>query len=115
MNPSGRTPDGLNAALSACTGDVVVRVDGHAELADDYVRVAVSELIRVGADNVAGSMDAQGTTAFQRAVGCAMRSRIGVGNARFHVGGEAGPADTVYLGVFRRAWLEQVGGIARDR
>ena len=112
-NPSGRTPDGLNAALSAATGDVVVRVDGHAELADDYVRVAVGELIRVGADNVGGIMDAQGITAFQKAVGCAMRSRIGVGNARFHVGGEAGPADTVYLGVFRRATLARLGGFDR--
>ncbi len=109
-NPSGRTPDGLNAALAAATGDVVVRVDGHAELADDYVRVAVSELVRVGADNVGGIMDARGITPFQRAVGCAMRSRIGVGNARFHVGGGAGPADTVYLGVFRRATLARLGG-----
>ena len=30
--------------------------------------------------------------------------------ARFHTGGDAGPADTVYLGVFRRAWLTRMGG-----
>ena len=29
---------------------------------------------------------------------------------RFHTGGEAGPADTVYLGVFRREALDRVGG-----
>ncbi|MEY4197566.1 MAG: hypothetical protein RLZZ477_151, partial [Actinomycetota bacterium] len=40
----------------------------------------------------------------------AMRSPIGVGGARFHVGGKAGPTDTVYLGVFRRNALERVGG-----
>src|SRR5699024_9532395 len=28
----------------------------------------------------------------------------------FHVGGRAGPAETVYLGVFRRTWLRRVGG-----
>ena len=39
-----------------------------------------------------------------------MRSPLGVGGARFHTGGEAGPADTVYLGVFRRHWLTSVGG-----
>jgi hypothetical protein len=39
-----------------------------------------------------------------------MTSRIGVGNAAFHTGGVAGPADTVYLGVFRREVLEQQGG-----
>jgi hypothetical protein len=39
-----------------------------------------------------------------------MTSRIGVGNAAFHTGGQAGEAETVYLGVFRRAVLEQQGG-----
>ncbi|MER7073846.1 glycosyltransferase family 2 protein [Terrabacter sp. NPDC000476] len=109
-NPSGRTPDGLNAAIGAATGEVIVRVDGHAEIPDDYISVAVEELLRVGADNVGGIMDARGTTDFERAVACAMRSPLGVGSARFHTGGEAGEADTVYLGVFRRAALERVGG-----
>ena len=39
-----------------------------------------------------------------------MSSRFGVGDARFHYGGEPGPVDTVYLGVFRRAALDRVGG-----
>lgn len=109
-NPSGGTPEGLNAAIAASTGDIVVRVDGHAELPPDYISVAVAELVRVGADNVGGVMDAQGTDDFSRAVAAAMRSPIGVGNARFHVGGSAGEAETVYLGVFRREALERVGG-----
>lgn len=109
-NPSGRTPDGLNAAIGASSGEVIVRVDGHAEIPDDYISVAVAELLRVGADNVGGIMDAQGTSPFERAVAVAMRSPLGVGSARFHTGGEAGDADTVYLGVFRRGALERVGG-----
>ena len=109
-NPSGRTPDGLNAAIGAATGEVIVRVDGHAEIPDDYIRTAVAELTKVGADNVGGIMDARGTTPFERAVACAMRSPLGVGSSRFHTGGQAGEADTVYLGVFRRSALERVGG-----
>ncbi len=109
-NPSGRTPDGLNAAIGASSGAVIVRVDGHAEIPDDYISRAVGELLRVGADNVGGIMDAQGTTTFERAVAAAMRSPLGVGSSRFHTGGSAGEADTVYLGVFRRAALERVGG-----
>ena len=109
-NPSGKTPEALNAAIGASTGDVVVRVDGHAEIPADYVSTAVAELTRVGADNVGGIMDAQGTDDFTRAVACAMRSPIGVGNSRFHVGGGAGESETVYLGVFRRSALERVGG-----
>ncbi|MEO5745330.1 MAG: glycosyltransferase family 2 protein [Terracoccus sp.] len=109
-NPSGRTPDGLNAAIGGATGEVIVRVDGHAEIPGDYIRTAVDELTRVGADNVGGIMDARGTTDFERAVACAMRSPLGVGSSRFHTGGQAGESDTVYLGVFRRAALERVGG-----
>lgn len=109
-NPSGRTPDALNAAIAAATGEVVVRVDGHAEVPADYVRTAVRTLEETGADNVGGTMDARGTTPFERAVAAAMRSPLGVGSSRFHTGGGAGEVDTVYLGVFRRAALERVGG-----
>jgi succinoglycan biosynthesis protein ExoA len=109
-NPSGKTPNALNAAIGAARHTIVARVDGHAEIPADYLRVAVSELLRADADNVGGVMDAQGTSTFERAVACAMRSKLGVGNARFHVGGEPGEAETVYLGVFRRSALQRVGG-----
>lgn len=109
-NPSGRTPDGLNAAILASSGDVVARVDAHAEIPADYLSRAVAALDETGADNVGGVMNAVGKSDLERAVACAMKSRLGVGGARFHTGGGAGEADTVYLGVFRRAALERVGG-----
>lgn len=110
-NPSGRTPEALNLALAALDEvDVVVRVDGHGVLDRDYVRTAVGLLAETGAANVGGLMDAEGVTSFERAVAAAMTSRLGVGAARFHTGGEAGAADTVYLGVFRRDWLSRLGG-----
>ncbi len=109
-NPAGATPSALNAAVAATKHDIVVRVDGHALFPADYVRTAVEVLTETGADNVGGVMAAEGTTPFEQAVACAMTSRLGVGSARFHTGGEAGPADTVYLGVFRREALERVGG-----
>jgi hypothetical protein len=109
-NPSGSTPAALNAAVAATAYDIVVRVDGHALFPADYVRTAVEVLTETGADNVGGIMAAEGVTVFEQAVAAAMTSPLGVGSARFHTGGEAGPADTVYLGVFRRAALRRVGG-----
>ena len=109
-NPSGRTPEGLNKAIALTRHSVIARVDGHAELPGDYLRVAVEALERTGAVNVGGLMGAEGRTPFERAVARAMTTKFGVGNAPFHVGGEEGPADTVYLGVFRRSALEAVGG-----
>ena len=55
-------------------------------------------------------MAAEGITPFQQAVAWAMTSPFGMGAAANHTGGEAGPADTVYLGVYRREAIEQVGG-----
>ena len=109
-NPSGRTPSGLNAALAAAGGSVIARVDGHAMLPAGYLRRAVEVLRETGAANVGGVMAAEGTTGFERAVATAMTSPFGVGAGRFHYGGEPGPADTVYLGVFAREALERAGG-----
>ncbi len=114
-NPSGRTPDALNIALAALSPGcgVVVRVDGHGVLDRDYVRTAQQLLQETGAAIVGGLMDAEGVTTFERAVAAAMTSRLGVGSARFHTGGEPGPADTVYLGAFLREWLDRLGGYDR--
>jgi succinoglycan biosynthesis protein ExoA len=109
-NPSGLTPSGLNAAIADTDSEIVVRIDGHAMVPPDYVRTGVLTLRSSGADNVGGVMAAEGTTDFERAVARAMTSIFGVGGAAFHVGGEPGPALTVYLGCFRREALERVGG-----
>ena len=110
QNPSGRTPDGLNAAIATTTESIIVRVDAHSELSPNYLTIAVETLARTGADNVGGVMAAKGVTLFERAVATAMTSKLGVGSAPFHVGGIEGPVETVYLGVFRRSALERVGG-----
>jgi hypothetical protein len=103
-------PTGLNIAIRASQYSIIVRVDGHSLLPPDYVRAAVETMEETGADNVGGIMAAEGVTPFEQAVARAMTSRIGVGNARFHTGGEAGEVETVYLGTFRRSALERVGG-----
>ncbi len=109
-NPSGRTPDGLNAALAAARHEIIVRMDGHGELSSGYIARSVQVMQETGAANVGGVMAAEGQTDFEQAVALAMRSRLGLGSARFHIGGPPGPAETVFLGVFQRDWLRRVGG-----
>ncbi|WP_029288109.1 glycosyltransferase family 2 protein [Cellulomonas sp. HZM] len=114
-NPSGLTPQGLNIAVRAGvaaqpTATYLIRTDGHAKLPSDYVRVAVDVLERTGADNVGGMMVPVGDGPVQEAVAFAMSHPIGLGGGRFHTGGAEGPADTVYLGSFRRATFERAGG-----
>ena len=109
-NPTGKTPAGLNLAIRTARYDVIARVDGHGVLTPGYIRRSVELLEETGADNVGGVMAAEGQRPFSQAVACAYRSRLGLGASTFHQGGAAGPADTVYLGVFRRSALERVGG-----
>lgn len=109
-NPSGATSDGLNAAIHASSGDYVVRVDAHSRLEPGYVATAIGLLdAHPEFSNVGGQMVAEGRTAFQSAVAWAYMSRWGIGGARYHVGGQAGPAESVYLGVFRRSIFETAG------
>lgn len=128
-NPTGKTPAGLNAAIKAAKHDVIVRVDAHSVLSPGYTKLAVEILNSTGASasaktgaktgntsykggpiaNVGGVMRAVGTTPFQKAVAYAYTSRVGLGGGSFHVGGQAGPSDSVYLGVFRRDLLVEVG------
>ena len=109
-NPTGKTAAGLNLAVAASQSPIIVRVDGHAEIPRNYITLAVEILRETGAVNVGGIMAAEGITKFEKAVARAMRSPLGVGSSRFHTGGDAGEADTVYLGSFRREAINQVGG-----
>ncbi|HSG79013.1 MAG TPA: glycosyltransferase family 2 protein [Acidimicrobiia bacterium] len=109
-NPTGGRSSGLNAAIAAASGTVIVRCDAQARLPADYVATAVALLDETGADVVGGIQDAQGITPTERAIAIAQSTPLGVGDARYRTAGAPGDVDTVYLGVFRREALARVGG-----
>lgn len=109
-NPTGKTATALNLAIAAATFEIICRIDGHAEISDSYIKTAVEIMDQTGAVNVGGLMNAAAAGGFQSVVARAMRSRIGVGASKFHTGGEAGAADTVYLGTFKKSAILQAGG-----
>lgn len=113
-NQLGKTATGLNLAITESNNDVIVRVDAHSVLSPNYTKLALDILNETGAANVGGIMKAEGKTAFQQAVAWAYRSRIGLGGGLFHVGGQAGPSDSVYLGVFRAEVLHRLGGFDEE-
>jgi succinoglycan biosynthesis protein ExoA len=102
-------PTALNAALAGARGTIIVRVDGHTEIASDYVRQCVQELERTGADNVGGRMEAEGSGTVRQAIAAATSSPFGVGGARFHYSEAEEWVDTVYLGAWRRATFDSLG------
>jgi glycosyltransferase involved in cell wall biosynthesis len=113
-NEVGSTPAGLNLGIRSARYQVVVRVDSHSMLPPHYTRIAVATLERTGADNVGGIMAARGETPFERAVAVAYSTKVGLGGTKLHVGGAEGPAETVYLGVFRTESLHRVGLFDED-
>jgi glycosyltransferase involved in cell wall biosynthesis len=109
-NPRGLTTVGMNLCIKEAKHDYVVRVDAHSEPATNYITRGIEILNETGADLLGGVMAAKGKTLFQRSVAWAYTSRFGLGGASYHVGGEAGEAESAYLGIFRKSILEQVGG-----
>ena len=114
-NPGRIQAAGLNAALVEAIGELVVRVDGHCILPPDYVKRCVESLGSSGAAMVGGVMiPAAGDGWVGRTIALAMRARLGAGPARFHVGGEPGWVDTVYLGCYPAELARLKGGYRVD-
>ncbi len=109
-NPRRIQAGAMNAMIATARGEVIVRMDVHARYAHDYVRQCVTVLDETGADNVGGAQRAAAKSWFQRAVCAALDSPLGVGGASYRDASKEGFVDTVFLGAFRRAILEEVGG-----
>lgn len=110
-NPGMDIPIGLNLAIAQSTKPVIVRVDAHTELAPGYTARGIAALQRTGAASLGGIMVATGKPGFQAAVAQAYNSRFGLGGGAYH--GESaheGPAESAYMGIFRRDILDEVGG-----
>jgi succinoglycan biosynthesis protein ExoA len=100
---------GMNEILRHARGDVLVRMDAHAEYALDYVRRSVEVLERTGADNAGGAARAKAKGFFQRALCAALASPLGVGGSSYRDPRKEGFVDTVFNGCFRRQVFERVG------
>ena len=104
-NPCGARSPGLNRAVDAASAEFVVRVDARSVLPPDYVARCVHRLVEDPAVGVVGGV--QRPSARSRApraggIARALRNPWILGGAQYRRRGSYGPADTVYLGVFRR-------------
>jgi succinoglycan biosynthesis protein ExoA len=114
-NPARIVPPALNIALQHASGEIVIRVDGHCEIAPDYVRRCVSALDKTGADCVGGPMVTIGETPAAKAIALAQSSRFGVGGVAFRTGKEqAGYVDTLAFGAYRRSVFNLIGGFDEE-
>jgi succinoglycan biosynthesis protein ExoA len=108
-NPQKIVSTGLNAAICAARGQIIIRMDAHTEYAPDYVKQCVRLLYETGVDNVGGPWVARGNGYVGKAIAAAFQSPFAVGGARGHNPGYEGEVDTVYLGCWRRELFERIG------
>ena len=112
-NPRCTTPVALNLGIQAARGEIIVRMDAHAEYPPDYIPCCVRLLLSSGpnAGNAGGRSVTvpNGETPWARAVAFVTSHRFGVGNSAFRTSSRPGLVDTVALGTFPRAVLEAVG------
>jgi succinoglycan biosynthesis protein ExoA len=82
-NPRRIAPTGMNLGIESARGEIIVRVDGHCEIARDYVRRCVEHLESGEVDGVGGPLETIGETFSAKAIAMAMGSAFGVGGSAF--------------------------------
>lgn len=109
-NPRRIVPTAMNIALKTMQGDLFIRVDGHAEVAPDFVRESI-RCLREHPDAwvVGGCIETVADDYTGRAIAAAMRSPIGVGNSRFRLGDYEGWVDTAAFGTHHKWVLDKIG------
>jgi glycosyltransferase involved in cell wall biosynthesis len=114
-NPGRIVPTGFNAALAKARGDVIVRVDGHCEIASDYVSCCVRHLLEDGVDGVGGPIETIGTSSLSETIALAMSSPFGVGGSAFRTGtDEPILVDTIAFPAYTRAAVEKAGPLDEE-
>lgn len=110
-NPRRIIPAGLNRAIDASTGEYIVRLDAHSVPSPDYVQRCLEALIEQRGDNVGGIWKIRpgGNTWLAQAIAAAAAHPIGVGDARYRLGGKAQAVHTVPFGAYRRTLVDEVG------
>jgi succinoglycan biosynthesis protein ExoA len=110
QNPGLIAPVGLNLAIANARGEIIVRVDGHCEIAPDYVSRCVAHLQNEGVQGVGGPIDTIGETFIARCIALAMSSKFGVGGSAFRtVRGKSMLTDTVAFPAYSRKAIERTG------
>lgn len=109
-NPNKIVPFAMNIGLRQIRGDIFIRVDGHAEVAPDFIKKSIDELRKnKEAWVVGGYIENVADGYVGNAIASAMKSPVGVGNAMFRLGDYEGWVDTLAFGTHHKWVLDKIG------
>ena len=110
-NPEKIVSTGFNRALNESKGDIIIRVDGHCEIALDYIQKCLECLEKINADCVGGSTEHVASGLVGKSIKLAQSSFFGVGGVLFRKNVEKGQyVDTLAFGAYKREVFDQLGG-----
>lgn len=112
-NPQQAVPYAMNNGIKNAKGEIIIRLDAHAEYPSNYFSVLVKKLNELeGAENVGGvciTLPCNETTVATAIAEC-LSNKFGMGNSYFRVGAkEVMSVDTVPFGCFRKTLFDKVG------
>jgi len=114
-NPRRIMAAGFNEGLNNASGDIIIMMGGHTELASDYVKNCSSILQEGVADCVGGPISTVCPTRRSEAISLALSSRFGVGGVAFRMGcRERKYVDTAAFGAYTREIMERTGPLDEE-
>lgn len=110
-NPKQIIPAGLNTAIKASKGELIVRMDAHSLPKVDYVQRCVEALMANKGENVGGvwKISPQNNSWFARSIAAAAANPFTVGDAHYRFTEKPAYVDTVPYGSYKRELFEKIG------
>ncbi|WP_020401543.1 glycosyltransferase family 2 protein [Gracilimonas tropica] len=108
-NPDRYVPFALNKALKYAKTNLIVRIDAHTKYADDYFLTILKTFDEIDADIVGGPYRIAYKNQFQKVVGIAISSKVGVGGSKVHDISFRGYVDSVAYGAWKKGLFDDIG------
>lgn len=110
-NPKQIIPAGLNAAIQAAAGEIIVRMDAHSLPEADYIQRSVDAIQSGIAENVGGvwNIQAPNDSWIARSIAAAAGNPLAVGDALYRFTDKAAYVDTVPYGAYKRSLFDEIG------
>lgn len=104
-------PAGLNVAIRASQGEILLRLDGHSSPAPGYLEACVRLLEEGKGDMVGGGLDVvpRSQSWSARSIAAAVSHPAGVGDSHFRFSDQAQEVDTIAFCAFRKSWVDRIG------
>ena len=111
-NPQKIVSTGFNLALNKAKGDIIIRVDGHCEIPQNYIEKCYNLLKETDADIVGGVIETISFGLIGNAISIAQSSWFGVGGVKFRSNNLEKPdyVDTLAFGAHKREIFKDIGG-----